>query len=222
MNKNDDENYEGKTPQYFSLIRREILPLLPENSNRIFEVGCGTGNTLSFLKSSGRCQWAGGIELFHDAADAARKNIDFVLEGSVENIELPFEEQSMDVILCLDVLEHLVDPWKVVHRLHVLLKPGGVLVCSIPNIRYFRVVLSLLICGKWEYSESGILDKTHLRFFTKKTAIELVTCSGLTVDMLASTGLEKGRKGRYCNKFTLGLFKPLFEWQYLIRAARKI
>jgi 2-polyprenyl-3-methyl-5-hydroxy-6-metoxy-1,4-benzoquinol methylase len=217
----DDEGYEGKQIQYFELVRREILPLLPEKFDTVFEAGCGTGNTLSFLKSSGRCRWAGGIELFHEAAEVARKNIDLVLEGSIETVDLPLEEQSMDVILCLDVLEHLVDPWKVVHRLHALLKPGGVMICSIPNIRYFRTLLPLVLRGKWEYTDSGILDKTHLRFFTRKSAIELATCSGLIVDRIATTGLEKERGDRRWYVLTLGLLRPFFVWQYLIRAVRK-
>lgn len=216
----EDDGYKDKQSQYFNLVRQEILPLLPEKCDTVFEVGCGAGNTLAFLKSSGRCRRAGGLELFHDAADIARKRIDVVLEGSVETLDLPFEEQSMDVILCLDVLEHLVDPWKVVHRLHALLKPGGVMICSIPNIRYFRVLLPLLLRGRWEYTDSGILDKTHLRFFTRKSAIELVTCSGLRVDRIATTGLEKERGDRRWYVLTLGLLKPLFVWQYLIRAVR--
>jgi SAM-dependent methyltransferase len=217
MDRSEDVGYDAKAPEYFDLARKEILPLLPKTSDRLLEVGCGTGSTLSYLKSSSRCRWAAGIELFHDAADIARKRIDCVVEGSIEDIELPFEQESMDVILCLDVLEHLVDPWKTVRRLHLLLKPRGVLVCSIPNVRYFRVALSLLLRGKWEYSDSGILDKTHLRFFTKRSAVELVACSGLEVDMIAHTDVEDGRRW---NALTLGLFKPLFEWQYLIRAVR--
>lgn len=213
--------YQEKTLDYFKNVRREILPLLPINSDRIFEVGCGAGDTLKFLKESGKSSWVGGIELFHDAVETARGKVDLVLEGSIEKTDLPFEENSIDVILCLDVLEHLVDPWTVICRLHTLLKPGGMLICSIPNVRNFRVVLPLFFIGRWRYSEYGILDKTHLRFFTKESAIALVECSGLVVDMVRSTGLEKWDKASIANLLSLTIFRPLFEYQYLIRAIKK-
>ncbi len=214
-----DLAYQGKNKDYFENIRHEILPFLPAHANRIFEIGCGAGDTLSFLKSAGRCDWTCGMELFPAAAQSAREKVDLVLEGNIETMDLPFEANSLDVILCLDVLEHLVDPWSVINRLHELLKPNGVLICSIPNVRNYAVVLPLLLFGKWDYSKFGILDKTHLRFFTKETAIKLVGSSGLRVDMVSSTGL-KGRAG-LANRLTLSLFKPLFEFQYLIRAVKK-
>ena len=213
--------YHEKTLDYYKNIRREILPFLPTNVDRLFEVGCGAGDTLAFLKESGRCNWAGGIELFHDVAEKARDKVDFILEGSIEKAELPFERNSIDVILCLDVLEHLVDPWVVVSQLHTLLKPGGVLICSIPNVRNYRVVIPLLFLGRWRYTAYGILDRTHLRFFTKESAISLVECSGLVVDKVTSTGFEKWNKVRVLNLLSLSLFKPFFEYQYLISAKKK-
>jgi SAM-dependent methyltransferase len=213
--------YKKKEDAYFANVRQEILPLLPSYSDRIFELGCGSGGTLAFLKSLGRCEWCGGIEIFPEAAETAKGKLDLVLVGSAETSDLPFEKRSLDVILCLDVLEHLIDPWAVVHRMHEYLKPGGVLICSIPNVRNIRVVLPLLLLGKWEYSKEGILDKTHLRFFTKRSAVELVGCSGLSIDKVLSTGLEKGRKGRFYNRLTFGLLRPFFEFQYLIRAVNE-
>ena len=98
-----DVAYHEKTFDYFEHVRHEILPLLPNNAGRIFEVGCGAGGTLSFLKESGRCDWVGGIELSHDVAETARSKVDLVLEGNIETLDLPFKEDSFDVILCLDV-----------------------------------------------------------------------------------------------------------------------
>ncbi len=213
--------YKEKAGSYFENVRREILPLLPTHVDRILEVGCGGGDTLSFLKSSGRCEWVGGIEIFHEAAANAKGKVDVVLEGSIEEIKLPFDEGSIDVVLCLDVLEHLIDPWSAIHRMHSLLRPGGLLICSIPNIRNFRALLPLLLLGQWQYSKEGILDKTHLRFFTKKSAMELVECSGLVVDMVEATGLEKWNKVAIANLLSLSVFKPFFEFQYLIRATNK-
>lgn len=210
-----------KTSQYYSHARKEILPLLPKDVSRIFEVGCGAGDTLSFLKKSGGCKWAGGVELFHEAAELARtKDIDLVLEGNINDCFLPIELGSLDVILCLDVLEHLADPWTALHRLNKYIKRGGVLICSIPNIRNFRVVVPLIMKGEWNYSKEGILDQAHLRFFTKESATTLVASSGFHVDMVSSTGLEKWNKAAILNLLTLNVFKAFFEFQYLIRGIK--
>lgn len=204
---------------YYSHIRGEIALLLPGSMRRVLEIGCGSGDTLAWLQSSGNARTTYGIELFSESAEAARTKVDRVICGDFEALELPEDFSGFDVILCLDVLEHFVDPWKALRRIGALLAPGGCIITSIPNVRYFRVVLPLLLYGRWQYENSGILDRTHLRFFTKQTAIELMTSSGLTLDALSSTGLEKGRKTRYLNWATLGLCKPLFEYQYLIKVS---
>jgi len=206
--------------EYYGNTRAEILSLLPERVDRILEIGCGAGNTLQRIKAEKGCAWAGGAELFPDAAREARSKIDQVYEGNIESMELPIPEGSLDVILCLDVLEHLVDPWRMIQRLHPLLKQGGVLIASIPNVRYYKISLALLCKGEWEYGEEGILDRTHLRFFTLASARRLMESSGLRIDEGSATGLEYGRWSRRINKLTLSLFKPLLEYQYLLRARR--
>lgn len=215
-----DKAYLDNNMEYFSQVRREIFPFLPEKIARVLEVGCGTGDTLGFIKQSGRCEWAGGIELVSSAAAIARDKVDLLIEGNIEAIELPFEEGSLDVILCLDILEHLVDPWRVVQKLDKLLKPGGLLIASIPNVRHCRLVVPLLFLGKWQYRDSGILDKTHLRFFVRESAIALMESSGLKAEQVRTTGLDRGSKGWIANLLTLGLFKSFFERQFLI-CARK-
>ena len=204
---------------YFSNARREILELLPSDADKILEIGCGTGETLSLIKSAGLCRWVGGIELSPEAAQRAQGQLDWHLEGNVEQLEIPLEDGSIDVILCLDVLEHLVDPWKMISRLHRKIKPGGALIASIQNVRNFRVVLPLLVNGTWNYQDWGLLDRTHLRFFTKSSSRELVECSGLAVDRIETIGIS-GKVG-IANFLTLNLFEGLFVFQYLIRAIRK-
>ena len=158
--------------------------------------------------------------MFPVAAAIARKRLDVVVEGNVEAMDLPFKLNEFDLILCLDVLEHLVDPWAVVKRLTTLLKPGGSLIASIPNIKHHSVILPLLFCGRWDYVPAGVLDKTHLRYFTKKTAIELIESSGLRVDKLYAKGMEKQSKSRLANILSLGIFKVFFETQYVVRAIK--
>jgi len=95
------------------------------------------------------------------------------------------------------------------------------MICSIPNVRNYSVIFPLILLGRWRYTEFGILDRTHLRFFTKESAIALVECSGLVVDVVRSTGMVKWNKVAIANLLTLNVFKPLFEYQYLIRAVKR-
>ncbi|MHB8846669.1 MAG: class I SAM-dependent methyltransferase, partial [Nitrospirota bacterium] len=112
---------------YFSIVRSEILPLLPERTARTLEVGCGSGNTLAWLRQVRTIEWLGGVEVSSEAAESARRNINQVWQGNIEILDLPIEAASLDLVLCLDVLEHLVDPWSVVRRLSGYLRPGGAL-----------------------------------------------------------------------------------------------
>jgi 2-polyprenyl-3-methyl-5-hydroxy-6-metoxy-1,4-benzoquinol methylase len=184
------------------------------------EIGCGSGNTLKYIKDNYQCDWACGVELVHEAAEITRSKVDLVIEGDIENIDLPIEPESLDVILCLDVLEHLMDPWKVISKLEMLLKPDGVIIVSIPNVRNFHVVFPLIFRGEWKYLDIGVLVKTHLRCFTRSTAIKLIESSGLKCDMVKGTGFERGSKTRVANLVTFSIFKPFFVFQYLIRAKK--
>jgi 2-polyprenyl-3-methyl-5-hydroxy-6-metoxy-1,4-benzoquinol methylase len=215
-------HYSAKEESYFSNVREEILPMIPPTFSRIFELGCGDGSTLNFVRSKfPNAKYFAGIDIEEKAIAKARQRLDFALCANIENIELPNEISGMDVILCLDVLEHLVDPWNIVKRLHDRLSDSGVIVASIPNIRYFRASLPLVFAGKWELQDAGVMDRTHLRFFVKKTAIELMTCSGLYLHGIQPTGLGRGRKARTINTFTGGLFEQFLALQYVVRVGKK-
>lgn len=212
--------YQDKNCDYYAKARIGILPLLPAHADRILEIGCAEGATLRWVRDRLKSSWIGGVELFEDAAGKARTRIDWVAQGDIEKMDLPFEEASMDLILCLDVLEHLWDPWSVVTRLSGLLKPGGALVISIPNVLHHSVMVPLILRGRFDYRDEGVLDKTHIRFFTKATAVELAESGGLSVDMVTNSGIVKGSRSALANMATLGLLQPLFETQYLIRALK--
>lgn len=212
--------HDGKDEGYYSHIRDEIEHLFPLRVDRVLEIGCGSGETLAWIKRTKDASFACGIELSHDSAEVAKGKLDRIVAGNFEEIDLPGDFSSFDVVLCLDVLEHFVDPWQAVRRIDGLLSAGGVLIASIPNVRYFGVVLPLLLQGRWDYQSAGILDRTHLRFFTKRSAIDLMQTSGMSLEALSATGLEKGRKARYLNIATFSLFKPFFEFQYLIKVSK--
>lgn len=213
--------YSSKDVTYFAAVRTDVFDLLPDHASRVLEIGCGTGDTLAQLKAAGRCEWAAGVELFPSAAAVARERLDEAYEGNIEDMALGIEPDSIDVILCLDVLEHLLDPWSVIRKLDPLLKPGGILIASIPNVRHFKVIGPLILRGRWDYVDSGLLDRTHVRFFVRQSAIDLVECSGLKVDAVKANGAPvPGSWLSLLNRLTLSVFQGFLDFQYLIRARK--
>jgi 2-polyprenyl-3-methyl-5-hydroxy-6-metoxy-1,4-benzoquinol methylase len=212
-----EEKYKEKTSNYYANYRSDILPLLPKHSSRALEIGCGTGSTLAYLKENGYCDWTCGIDLFPDAIQEAALKLDLVHQCNVEEAELPIERGSIDLILCLDVLEHLVNPQKVVAYLHTLLTPGGALVASIPNVRHRSVVLPLIFQNKWEYKDCGVLDNTHLRFFVKNTAIELMKSSGLKFETIAPSTFYGDRIDKLVSE--IPLIGSFFTINYLVKVS---
>lgn len=215
-----ERQYAGKEPDYFSHARVDVFGLIPARVERVLELGCGEGATLARLKAEGRCSWAAGVELFPDAAKRAAERLDVVWTGDLEQMVLPVPDASLDLVLCLDVLEHLVDPWAVVRRLAALLRPGGALVASIPNVRHWRVWWPLLTRGRWTYTDSGLLDRTHLRFFTRSTAVALFEQAGLRVEAVTAHPPAVLSRRWIADRLTLGLARDLLDTQLLIRAIR--
>lgn len=208
---------------YFSGVRRDIVHLLPDDCRRLLELGCGAGLTLKHLKDEGLCRWASGVELNVSAAEVAKRYLDRVWSGDIESMTLDIEPGSLDAILALDVLEHLVDPWAVVERLHRLLKPGGVLIAAIPNIRNIKTLWRLATRGDFNYQDQGIFDRTHLRFFVRETIVELLEYSGLKVDVVEPIPKLKPWKNKWIyNKLTFGALTDLYPTGYRVRAVRGI
>jgi 2-polyprenyl-3-methyl-5-hydroxy-6-metoxy-1,4-benzoquinol methylase len=216
------QDYADKGSDYFSHARVDIAPLLPAKAARVMDIGCGAGATLRWLKAQSICQETVGVELFEAAAAAARPHVDHVVVGNAEAlIDTGFglaDKTAFDLILCLDVLEHMVEPWAFVHKLERFLKPGGLLVGSIPNVRHLGTSLPLLVAGRWRYRSEGILDRTHLRFFTKESALALLTTPTLAVEKWLHA--IPGKRARVLNKLSLGVAKDLLALEYLIASRR--
>lgn len=214
-------SYAEKDDSYFGNARKDISHLLPAQLGNVLEIGCGSGATLAWLKSTGRCQSTTGIELVESAAAQAMRQVDKVLCGPAETMlnELPGEQQ-FDVVLCLDVLEHMVDPWAFFAQLVPRVRPGGLVISSIPNVRFIGVLGPLLVQGQWRYREDGVLDRTHLRFFTRKSALELMRTGGL--EFVACHGNAPPLRtlvGKF-DRLSLGLFKEFSAYQWLVSSRR--
>ena len=148
--------------------------LVKANKLKVLDIGCSTGGLGDLIKGA-NVEYT-GVEPFENDFNSAIAKGYAVYNYSAEEV---FEkiQQSFDCVVYADVLEHLVDPKKVLRDSRGLLNKKGIVIVSIPNVGHWSVRLSLLL-GRWNYTNRGILDRTHLRFFTKKTFSELVRNSG--------------------------------------------
>lgn len=144
---------------YHNLIRRDVFPLLPAKVGRVFDLGGGIGATSSALKKE---RGASHVVVADQVADQVALGVDQAFAGDLED-ETFFrkvldETGPFDTILALDILEHLRDPWNVVRLLHSALAPRGIIVASIPNVNYYGLLVPLVLRGRYELTDSGILD----------------------------------------------------------------
>lgn len=162
---------------YYGDPRDDIRSLVRAEQARILDVGCGEGVLGAGLKADG-ATYVAGIELHPASAARARERLDMVIEGSVVDAELPFSDADFDYLLFADVLEHTTDPDGVLQRCLPFLRPGGRVIISVPNWRFYAVLLRLLV-DRWSYTEAGVRDRTHLRVFTRYSLEQFIKRNGL-------------------------------------------
>ncbi|MCA9642168.1 MAG: class I SAM-dependent methyltransferase [Polyangiaceae bacterium] len=159
-------------------LRSDMLEILPTGRRfeRVLDVGCATGATGSALKQRGA--HVTGIEYSPESAAAAKEALDEVLEGDAGVLlgKLAGDGRRFDLVLCGDVIEHLVDPWTALATIRRLV-PNGLVVVSLPNVAHLST-FSALLSGQWPYRERGIHDRTHLRFFGERNLKALFAEAG--------------------------------------------
>ena len=181
--------YGDGVPDYYKNARPEIVELIPTSARRILDVGCAAGEMgRAIKKQRGDGVEVVGIEIEPSAADVARQHLDAVIIGDIdEMVHLPYPEAYFDCITFGDVLEHLRDPAGVLRKVLRHLSSDGELVCSIPNVRHQSVMLNLMVNGRWQYQDEGLLDRTHIHFFTLAEIREMLEEVGLQVGKLTAT-----------------------------------
>ncbi len=184
---------------YHAKTRREMLAYVPDSAVRVLDVGCGEGRFASALRESRLDRVLWGIEPSHPAAAIASQALDRVIGSTIELALAELPLGFFDCVVFNDVLEHLENPWRVLGEVRQLLTEQGVVVASLPNVRHSSVIRALWLEGLWEYADSGLLDRTHLRFFTPRTMVQLFESAGYSVTRL--DGLRP--TPTYSWKFTL-------------------
>ena len=208
--------------QHYGGIRNDVLKLVPPNVKRVLDVGCASGITGQILKSRG-AEEVVGIELEPTIAEFAKERLDNVLVGNVEKLDIPYEEGYFDLIMYNDILEHLYDPWELVKKHSKHLSPTGCFIMGIPNVQHFHSLLNILV-GRWDYVETGLFAKIHIRFFCYKNIKDLVKSVGHKIDkvhrnykIFKNTILLKG----IAPFISLFIFRRFFVYQYVVRTKKQ-
>jgi len=178
----------GFEPSYYKDARIDLVSLISEQKDEdisVLEVGCGLGSTLTCVSSRYPNSKVRGIELVESVARIGKKIANVECANIEKYVFKP--DEKFDYIIFGDVLEHLVDPYTLIYRLREQLNDGGCILASIPNIMNAGVIYDLLH-GNFTYQDSGILDRTHMRFFTYKEIQKMFNERGYTLEVaVAST-----------------------------------
>jgi methionine biosynthesis protein MetW len=173
------ELYEAKTQTYAAFgngaIADRAHALLPRGGT-VLDLGCASGGLLALLRD--RASQLAGLELSETAAKAAAQVADLVVQGALEDPDLPFADGFYDLVVLADVLEHLADPVAALRRASGWAKPGGAILVSVPNVAHWRARLTLAR-GRWPAEDSGTFDSSHLRWFTRASVATLLADAGL-------------------------------------------
>ena len=213
----DDRLYEAP--------RDDLLPFFPAGAKRMLDVGCGAGGFGRTVQNAHPDVEVCGVEPYPLAAQAARGHYAQVVTGLFPDVAPELGDRRFDVVFFNDVLEHTYDPVTVLQGARPLLADGGTVVASIPNIRHFSVLWDLIRHNQWRYEERGLLDRTHIRFFTAPTMRALFEDNGWRV--LDLVGHNRARwpnsgtdtwKTRALGRATLGRSDPFFWTQYVVTA----
>jgi 2-polyprenyl-3-methyl-5-hydroxy-6-metoxy-1,4-benzoquinol methylase len=175
---------------YLDYMNEALYRGIDGEPGRVLELGCSTGVFGKALKDRHPGTHVTGIEAGRAAAEIALTRIDRVIRARIEDVDFEAEgiaAGSLDLVVAGDVLEHLVNPWGILTRVRGLLAPGGRVVASIPNMRNFHIVSALLLEGRFQYVERGLLDVTHLRFFTFDEILVMLDDAGFTLESFLYT-----------------------------------
>jgi 2-polyprenyl-3-methyl-5-hydroxy-6-metoxy-1,4-benzoquinol methylase len=195
------------------------MPFIPETAHSLLDVGCGAGEFGRCLRRLRPKMELWAVEPDPMSAQIAKDAFDQVIVSNFPNSSIP--DGRFDVVLCADVLEHMAEPEKALLAAAAALTEQGIMLASIPNVRNWRkVVWPLVKHGNWSYTETGILDRTHLRFFTRRSIIDFFDTNNWVVESMQGIK-SSSRRDKLMSAMTVHRFDDFIFSQY-IAVARPI
>ncbi len=205
--------YKNKSKKYYANSRPEMQELLPKNVRTLLDVGCGNGAMASKLKEKYNLEvW--GVEFMEKEVQIARNKLDHVINATIEKGIEELPENYFDVIYFNDVLEHLTNPNEILEMIKSKLSSNGKIVSSIPNVRYHKVFQQYIFKKDWRYEEAGVMDFTHLRFFTSKSIKKMYSEAGYEIISHKGINKTKSLMPYLYNLFLLFTARDMFYVQY--------
>ena len=212
-------------PKYFSHERREMLPFVPERRERVLEIGCSKGRFSAALTNV-KETW--GIEP-SDAADTAAGCLTRVFKTTFEEAEADLPIKYFDLVICNDVIEHMPDHERFFSNIKKYIATDGMIIGSIPNVRYYKNMFQYLVEKDWHYTSSGILDRTHMAFFTHKSLKKTLEKHGFKVVKLQGINTDHRFSGTIRSRIylsaayalvaiTIGYFSDIRHLQFAFQA----
>lgn len=199
-----------KPNNYYQSSRAEMISYIPKSVTRTLEFGCGCGffSEIVTKEFNAEC-W--GVEINDRAAQIASEKLYKVIRSDANDSLAILPDNYFDCIILNDVLEHLADPFYLLENMKTKLNSNGVAVLSIPNVRFWNHLGAFLWRGEWDYKDAGILDNTHLRFFTYKSLLKIFQKLGYEVLKIEGLNPTHNTKFRVLNFF---LWNKLWDAKY--------
>lgn len=208
-----------KDDRYHRGHRPEMAQFLPSRYHHVLEIGCGEGGFAEIL-SPGCEIW--GVEMHEASARIASQRLHRVLIGSYDAVQRDLPDNYFDLVICNDVIEHMPDHDAFFESVSGKLREGGYLIASIPNMRYYYCLRELLLRKEWVYRDEGVMDRTHLRFFTERSIQRTLAEHGFSIEVFRGINRLRGaRKVSRAQLFiilTLGYYTDILYQQFGFRA----
>ncbi len=210
----------------YDSFNRKLTEYLPEKAERILDLGCGTGLLGEFLKKKYQAPVV-GITYSAEEAEKSRSKMDEVFCADLNHFDFS-KIGSFDLVICSHVLEHLTESKRVVQQLQKIVSARGVLVVALPNVLYWKQRWEFLR-GRFQYTECGLMDTTHVRFFDWSTAQELLTQNGWKIEKAIADGnlplpivrnLMPLGVSRWLDAKALSYAPGLFAGQFILKATK--
>lgn len=210
-----------ENPYYIS-TRPDVEPYIPQNMKRTLDVGCATGAFSKMLKDKKNVAETWGIEMVEECAREAQTRVNKVLTGTFDDVYTQLPDNYFDCVFFNDVLEHMPKPETCLEIIKGKLSQGGLVIASIPNVRYIEVLKELVLKKDWKYTDSGIMDRTHLRFFTRKSMMRMFDECGYNISSIKGINVVGKRSlTNIINTLFFKKFDDIKYKQYLIVATPK-